>query len=173
MRLKIIFLVLLLTIAILAVAVWLPKFSTAKMSMVLPALPTASAKTNFLEYPSTAVAEPESISRQPDPVSAAVTPAEAPARIVEELSALAMNHDAASLKRILAQLINPDPQIRAEAKDAAVQFGDRAAVPALRAAADQVENLEEKVALLAAADYLELPPMEIHPATNLPPSPGR
>ena len=131
------------------------------VSEILKANPSekiASASSNIAVRPSTNV-------------SAAVAHlTNHPAQTVETLRALAMSGEAGSLPVILAELTNADPQIRLAARAAAVQFGDRAAIPSLRAAVAQVESPHEKVALLEAADFLELPPLEVRPATNPHPS---
>jgi hypothetical protein len=77
-----------------------------------------------------------------------------------------MHHDADSLQIILAELTNPEPDIRAAARKAAVQFGDWSAVPTLRTLAAQTEDLDERRMLLEAADFLELPPLEVRSGTN-------
>lgn len=102
----------------------------------------------------------------PAPADHPTNPPPPPARTVDELEALAMNQDADSLRAILAELTNADPEIRAAARKAAVQFGDRAAAPELRAVAAGTEDVDEKRALLEAADFLELPPLEIRAGTN-------
>lgn len=104
----------------------------------------------------------------PPPASSAATTISPPlpARTVDELESLGMKHDADSLRAILAELTNSNPEIRAAARKAAVQFGDRAAAPALRAVAAKTEDVDEKRALLEAADFLELPPLEVRARTN-------
>lgn len=86
---------------------------------------------------------------------------EAIAEKVQHLETLGMNDDAASLNTILAELRNPQPQIREAARDAAVQFGDPAAIPALKKAANQTEDVDEKILLLQAVKFLELPPLRV------------
>ncbi|HTL74502.1 MAG TPA: HEAT repeat domain-containing protein [bacterium] len=100
------------------------------------------------------------------PAAITSNPSPAPALTADELEALGMKHDADSLRAILAELMNPDPEIRAAARKAAVQFGDRAAAPELREVAARTEDMDEKRALLEAADFLELPPLEIRTGTN-------
>lgn len=100
------------------------------------------------------------------PANLLTNPPPSPVLTVDELEALAMKHDADSLLVILAELTNPDPEIRAAARKATVQFGDRAAAPELRAVAARTEDVDEKRALLEAADFLELPPLEIRAGTN-------
>lgn len=99
---------------------------------------------------------------------------------IEELNALAMNNDSASLETILSELRNPDRQIRKGALEATIQFEDRAAIPRLKEIAAETDDEEEKSELLAAADYLNLPSLteylaqqqaerEAEGITNVPP----
>lgn len=129
--------------------------------------------TGAHETPAQPATEPVGLSdaTAAPPVKAS-TPA-APAIIaqkIEVLQQLAMNSDADSLNAILAELTNSSPDIRAAAREAAVQFGNVSAVPSLRQAAAQMEDLDEKVALLEAAKYLELPSFPVTSSTNLHPS---
>lgn len=61
-----------------------------------------------------------------------------------ELMDLAMKNDTASRDAILDELQNPDRDIRKAAVAAAIQFGDRSAVPRLQEAADQAQDSVEK-----------------------------
>jgi hypothetical protein len=142
------------------------KTSTDEQLVSAPATPTQFQSVN--KPP--AVAVPISPAPPPAVVKSAGSQMEIHPITVETLQALAMNNDADSLKSILAPLTNSDPEIREAAKDAAVQFGDRAAAPALRLAAAQVESPEEKISLRDAADFLELPPLEVHTTTNSQPA---
>ena len=99
----------------------------------------------------------------------AVQPANHPVNAQErvaELAALAMNNDTNSLNTIWSELSNPDKDIRDGALAAVVQFGDRSVTPRLRELAAQTEDPAEKVEIIKAADYLELPSL-----TDLPRSP--
>jgi len=159
MRPKIIFVVLLLG----AVALVL-EFFRSKPAVALPPADVKPGSDAAKTYP------PLGVARMPVPPSmpAAITsnPSPAPALTADELEALGMKHDADSLRAILAELMNPDPEIRAAARKAAVQFGDRAAAQELREVAARTEDVDEKRALLEAADFLELPPLEIRTGTN-------
>ncbi len=68
-----------------------------------------------------------------------------------------MNDDPASLSNILADLTNPEKEIRDAAIEAAKQFGSTNAIPTLKAVAANTTDLEEQSALLEAADFLSLP----------------
>jgi len=76
---------------------------------------------------------------------------------VDRLQDWSLNNDPASLSNILADLTNPVKEVREAAIDAAEQFGSADAIPALKAAAANTEDIEEKIAYLDAADLLSLP----------------
>jgi HEAT repeat protein len=75
---------------------------------------------------------------------------------IAELNDLAMTDDPASLQQILRELDNPEPSIRTAAVEAAVQFKSPDAIPALKDAEDQATNLDEKVTIQKAIDFLSL-----------------
>ena len=74
-----------------------------------------------------------------------------------ELRDLSMDNDSASLEIILSELSNRDPEIREAAREAAVQFGSRDAIPNLAEAAQQTDDATEKAALTEAIEFLKLP----------------
>lgn len=76
---------------------------------------------------------------------------------VLELYDLAMKDDTASRDEILSELKNPEKKIRHAALEAAIQFDDRSVVPYLKDAVAQTEDPREKVAILDAIDYINLP----------------
>lgn len=169
MRPKITILVVLLALVVPGF-IWLrPANSRVKTAADAP--PVSASATPVQYQPASqppVVAVPSSPVPPPAVVASAGSQGEIHPVTVEALQALAMNEDADSLKSILAALTNSDPEIRAAARDAAVQFGDRSAAPALRLAAAQVERPEEKISLREAADFLELPPLELPASTNSP-----
>ena len=75
---------------------------------------------------------------------------------ISELMDLSTESDANSLNTIISELTNRDPAIRKAVVEAAVQFGSRDAIPGLQDAAFQVEDIEEKVALARAVEFLQL-----------------
>jgi hypothetical protein len=75
----------------------------------------------------------------------------------DRLQQWSMNDDAASLSSILADLTNPEKEIRKAAIEAAEQFGSTNAIPVLNNLAAKDEDPEEKAALLEAAHFLSLP----------------
>ena len=96
-----------------------------------------------------------------------------------ELYSLAMNDDTTSRDRILAELGNADPRIRHAALEAAIQFNDRSVVPYLKEVAERTSDAREKVAILDAIDYINLPSLSeyleqrkaLGPPNNPPPRP--
>jgi len=161
MRPKIIIPVTLLLMVVLALAIFLrPKPPVT----VPPVIGKSAPNTNFVEK-STVVAFKPTVLPTTNP-GTVVSPLVVHPLTVEELRSLAMNDDADSLQAILDELTNSDPEIRAAAREAAVQFGDRTAAPPLRAVAAQMEDLDEKKALLEAADFLELPSLKVRSGTN-------
>ncbi len=106
----------------------------------------------------------------------AMAPAPAPAPVVakamtedeiqtekDHLQDWQMNNDPQSLSNILADLDSPEKEIRMAAIDASVQFDDTNAIPILRAKATNDDDLDEKVALVKAADFLALPDVTFTP----------
>jgi hypothetical protein len=65
--------------------------------------------------------------------------------------------DAASLQKILAELRNPLPQIRAAALDATRAFGSRDAIPHLAVRAAETGEPLEQMELLDLIEHLKLP----------------
>jgi hypothetical protein len=168
MRLPVIALVLLVMAGAVILAVKKGRLPTATE----PA-PSPVAVTNSPEISDPPISLPPAVKTNVPVPAVVVTVTNSPdvtAEKVLELQALAMNDDAASLNSILAELANPDPQIRAAAREAAVQFGDAGAATALRAAVEKTDEDAEKIALLEAARFLELPSLRSTTSTNLHPS---
>jgi hypothetical protein len=76
---------------------------------------------------------------------------------VAELMDIAMTDDPGNLQTILSELTNRDPEIRKAARDAAVQFGSRDAIPKLLEAANFTDDPKEKSEFAEAAEFLKLP----------------
>ena len=70
---------------------------------------------------------------------------------------LAATREPNSLNTILSELSNPDAGIRRAALAAAVEFGDRSAIPALQEAMEADSEPQEKVNLQSAIAFLQLP----------------
>jgi hypothetical protein len=102
----------------------------------------------------------------PAPVAAApvvtntLTPEQRQAAIDAETARLqqwSMNDDPQSLSNILADLTNPEKEVREAAIEGVQQFGGTNAIPILKNLAANDEDPEEKAALLEAAHFLSLP----------------
>ena len=83
----------------------------------------------------------------------------------DRLQQWSMNDDPASLSNILADLTNPEKEIRDAAIEAAKQFGSTDAIPTLKAVAANTTDTEEQIALLEAANFLSLPPVDFRQPT--------
>jgi hypothetical protein len=78
----------------------------------------------------------------------------------DRLQEWSMNDDPASLSNILADLTNPEKEIRDAAIEAAKQFGSTNAIPTLKAVAANTTDTEEQIDLLEAANFLSLPSID-------------
>jgi len=74
-----------------------------------------------------------------------------------ELTQLGMSDDPADLKTILTELNNKEPEIRSSALSAVVQFGSKDAIPALQNEMSWTQDPQEKVDIMNAIKYLQLP----------------
>jgi HEAT repeat protein len=83
-----------------------------------------------------------------------------------ELAQLGMSDDPADLKTITSELNNKDPRIRSSALSAAVQFGSQDAIPALQNEMQWTDDPQEKVDLMNAIKYLQLPSFQASQATD-------
>jgi hypothetical protein len=125
-------------------------------------IPVAQPETKLPPANQARVSAPVIFAQRESPPLVAPTvqetdPETASSQRVAELMALAMNDDSNSLHTICSELTNPDKEIRAGARAAAVQFGDRSIIPYLRQLADQTSDPFEKVDITKAADQLALP----------------
>jgi HEAT repeats len=77
--------------------------------------------------------------------------------IEQEIDDAATQYQAASVDVIRPHLLDADPEVRSHAREAMVELGEPGAAPYLRQAAQKSSSSEEKAALIAAADLLELP----------------
>ena len=75
----------------------------------------------------------------------------------DRLQEWSVNDDPASLSNILGDLTNADKEIRVAAIEATKQFDSTDAIPALKAAAEATDDVQEKSDYLEAADFLSLP----------------
>ena len=78
-----------------------------------------------------------------------------------------VTYDPAELPKIQPYLLSPDAEVQKAAIDAMVVLGDSAAAPMLREASRQTIDTDVVMEMLKAADYLELPPMDIKKMATL------
>jgi len=75
----------------------------------------------------------------------------------DRLQQWSVNDDPTSLSNILADLTNPEKEIREAAIEATRQFGSADAIPALKSAAVNSTDTDEQIEMLEAAKFLSLP----------------
>ena len=73
------------------------------------------------------------------------------------IDAAVVTYSAAGVKAIRPFLLDPDPEVRAAARDGMVQLGEGDAIPLLRDAAAKLKDPAEIASLQEAADLLALP----------------
>ena len=76
---------------------------------------------------------------------------------IEALAEAASKDDATSFQLIITSLRAERPEIRKAALEAAIQLGNRDAIPILKELAAKTEDAREKVEILDAIEFLELP----------------
>jgi HEAT repeat protein len=74
-----------------------------------------------------------------------------------QLVDLGMSDNPANLKSILAEMENPEPEIRRAALSATVQFGSKDAIPVLQNEMSYATDPQEKVDIQKAIEFLQLP----------------
>lgn len=79
-------------------------------------------------------------------------------RLIEEITVAYTSYEPEALPKIAPFLRHSDPEIRAYARDAIVQVGHADGAKLLRDTAKSVRDPREAVALLEAAEYLDIPP---------------
>lgn len=168
MRLKIVLIVLLPALLVLAAAVFLKQHSSHSKTAT-----TTAVSTNIASVPAfVPVPAPESMpALAPQVVTNIMTPQEKQAAIDAEkdrLSSWEMNSDPASLSNILTDLNSPEKEVRMAAIEAAKQFDDTNAIPALKAAVNNTDDTDEKIALLKAADFIAVPDLAFSNPSDLP-----
>ncbi len=87
--------------------------------------------------------------------------AEAKKAVLESLNDAATTYDAAQLPFINKFLYDGDPEIRKAARDAMLVLGDASAGKMLREAGETATNEQERSELMKAADYAELPTVNL------------
>jgi hypothetical protein len=162
MRSKFVFVLLLLALLVLGAALYLKQHpgNTAPppiLEIAAPAPVVSNAVAVAVPPPAPAPA-----------VTNVLTPEQREAAINAETDRLqqwSMSDDPASLSSILADLTNPEKEIRDAAIEAAKQFGSTNAIPVLKAVAANTTDTEEQIALLEAANFLSLPPVDFSQPT--------
>lgn len=161
MRPIIVFVTLLATALVLGVALYLKKN--------LGNMPAPPASPEVAPVPAAVSDRVTSVAPPPAPIPAApvvtkVLKAEQRQDAIDaetdRLYQWSMDDDSTSLSNILADLTNPEKEIREAAIESAKQFGSTNAIPALKAAVEITDDLQEKVAYLEAADFLTLPELD-------------
>jgi len=107
------------------------------------------------------------------PTNTSIGPDSSSETILSVIEDASISYSASELPKIQPYLLHPDPAIRAAALQGMLVLGDAAASPMLRAAAKETTNPREAVALMDAADYLELPsaPIKLKRKSGTPQSP--
>jgi hypothetical protein len=77
--------------------------------------------------------------------------------ILEEIHDASVTYDPKQLMKIEPYLLHPDSEVRQAAINGMIVLGDASAGALMRAAAAKAPSPQEAVALLEAADYVELP----------------
>jgi hypothetical protein len=138
----------------------------APQPILLPSAPAEDVAITHNTRPAekvTAVPPPSSPSQKPRLVVKGVynpPPLEGPhAAELTRIEDLSVTYDAREVPALAAFLTHDSAEVRAAALDGLVRLGAKEAAEPLRAAAGKVKDPREAVAMLDAADYLELPPM--------------
>lgn len=98
-------------------------------------------------------AERPRVSSRKDPVGSPEEREAAMDRIQEAV----VTYSPEAVKSIAPLLLDPDPELRASARDGLINLGERDAIGPLRLAAKKLDDPTEAKACLDAADFLELP----------------
>jgi hypothetical protein len=129
-------------------------------SDLLPGSSQVPVPPNLSEMESTNL----SVSRSPEPSPEApanqnVEKPEAASsdEIILQLHEYSMQEDPKYLALILSHMTNSNAEIREAALEATMQFGNRDAIPALKELAAKTDDPREKVKILDAIEFLELP----------------
>jgi hypothetical protein len=169
MRPKVVFVVLLFTLAMVgAIIFW--KQHSAPVALPASEPPPVATTMPTPEPAKEPMPVPSLVSTSAPVVPRALSPKEHEAVVdaeVERLSNWAMNNDPESLSNIVNDLVSPEKDIRVAAINAAKQFESPDAIPALKAAAVAAVNAgngQEAVDMLEAADWLALPTVEFRPS---------
>jgi hypothetical protein len=157
-----------------------PPSATPAPSAALPApradplAPAAPSPEGRSPAAPPAEAAPEKPTDSPDTGqdAAPLLADEARTRLFADIEAAYTTYDPAALPRLEPRLRHSDPAVRAYAREAIVQLGHADGAPLLRTAARSARDPKEAIALLEAAEFLELPPAAPVAAMPVPPAAG-
>ena len=93
-----------------------------------------------------------------DSASDVATPLQTP-QILEAINDFATTYDPKELVKIEPYLLHADPQVRNAAIDGMIRLGDASASVMLRSASAKAPTTADAIAMLQAAEYLQLPPV--------------
>ena len=131
-----------------------PSVPEARAPVALPPSLPAAEPAVPAAPPAGAVAENRAVAAPGPDAPPAATGAEQATRRIE---AAVVTYDKDSLPVIVPYLTDPDPELRAAAREGLLQMGLAEAAPLLREAAGKLKDPREAILLLDAADFLELP----------------
>lgn len=117
--------------------------------------PSASTAVKSAGSVKSALPAPRPEPQKPEAKTSA--PPASQAVILAQIEDASVTYDAKALPLIEPYLLNPDPVVREAAMRGMINLGDAAAGPLLRGASHHAPTPQEAVALLEAADYVELP----------------
>lgn len=127
-------------------------FASRKFNLPPAEVPTAISIQDEIEHPVTRAQSPSS------PALETASETNSIAAKIATLEEIATRDDADAFQTIMTELTNASPEIREAALEATIQFGSREAIPVLQELAAKTENAREKVEILDAIEFLELPP---------------
>lgn len=157
MRPKVVLTLIFCALVVIGTAVILkPHVEKTTVPASVEAVPPAPAQKVANDFPR--------LTPAPTPVTSphVLTDEERQSAIDAEVSRLQdwqMNNDPASLSNILLDLTNSEKEVREAAIEATKQVGNSNAIPALKAAAMNSTDTEDQMAMLDAANFLTLTPI--------------
>lgn len=148
-----------LLLAIIAVGAYLAFRPATKTTTPEPRVendPTTSVQSPVVELP--IQTNRTRIKRtNVDPAVNTNAPREEIEQQIDALNEAAAKNDSDSFQLIITALKDQKPEIRKAALEATIQFGSRDAIPILKELAAKTEDAREKVEILDAIEFLELP----------------
>ena len=139
--------------------IWKSTQKESNESVVQPTREANKSGANITSRGTHPTAEPSAISPHtalPEDSTADEAMA-AKQRILDQIHDAAVAYDPSSIPVIEPFLLHADPEVRAAAINGFIVLGERGAVPIMRAAAAQAPTPQDAMALLQAAEYIDLP----------------